>query len=146
MINLKFIYLLIEGIALGAGAILPGISSGVLCVIFGIYDKLINSVLEFFNDVKKNIKFLTPILIGIGIGVILFGNILRTIFELCPIQTKFTFMGLIIGCIPSLITTANKKDGFRLHYLLYSFITLSIAIIDRSTFCVHSYILTPICI
>ena len=30
----------IIGILLGSGAILPGISSGVLCVIFGIYDKL----------------------------------------------------------------------------------------------------------
>ena len=35
------------GILIGAGAILPGISSGVLCVIFGIYEKLVNSVLNF---------------------------------------------------------------------------------------------------
>ena len=33
-----------KGILIGAGAILPGISSGVLCVIFGIYDKLIYSI------------------------------------------------------------------------------------------------------
>ena len=31
-----------KGIAIGAGAILPGISSGVLCVIFGIYEKLLD--------------------------------------------------------------------------------------------------------
>ena len=39
-----------KGIAIGSGAILPGISSGVLCVIFGIYEKLLDSILNFFND------------------------------------------------------------------------------------------------
>lgn len=38
-----------QGIALGAGAILPGVSSGVLCVIFGIYENLVNSVLRNFS-------------------------------------------------------------------------------------------------
>ncbi len=37
------------GILIGAGAILPGISSGVLCVVFGIYDRLIESVLGFLR-------------------------------------------------------------------------------------------------
>ena len=42
------------GILIGGGAILPGISSGVLCVIFGIYEKLLDSILNFFKDIKKN--------------------------------------------------------------------------------------------
>ena len=37
-----FVSSIFKGIALGAGAILPGISSGVLCVIFGIYEKLLD--------------------------------------------------------------------------------------------------------
>lgn len=53
----------IKGVAIGAGAILPGVSSGVLCVIFGIYDKLVNSILNFFDNWKKNLHFLLPILI-----------------------------------------------------------------------------------
>lgn len=42
-----------KGILIGAGAILPGISSGVLCVVFGIYEKLVDSVLGIFKDFKK---------------------------------------------------------------------------------------------
>ena len=42
------------GIAIGSGAILPGISSGVFCVIFGIYEKLIDSILNFIKYTKKN--------------------------------------------------------------------------------------------
>ena len=40
-----------KGILIGAGAILPGISSGVLCVIFGLYEKLLNSILGFFKNI-----------------------------------------------------------------------------------------------
>ena len=47
---------IIKGIFIGAGAIVPGVSSGVLCVIFGIYEKLLDSVLNFFKDMKKNLK------------------------------------------------------------------------------------------
>lgn len=61
------VYDFFKGILIGAGAILPGISSGVLCVIFGIYDKLVSSIVNFFSDTKKNFKFLFPILLGIGV-------------------------------------------------------------------------------
>ena len=111
---MNFILSIIKGIALGAGAILPGISSGVLCVIFGIYEKLIDSILGFFKDIKSNFKFLFPILVGIGIGIILFGNILKYLFTMFPRQTNFAFIGLILGCIPSLLKTVNKKSKFRI--------------------------------
>ena len=107
---MKLIYRFCMGVFIGAGAILPGISSGVLCVIFGIYDKLINSVLGFFKDIKTNFKFLFPIVTGVGIGVILFGNILKTMFTLYPIQTNFAFIGLILGCVPNLFKIANKSE------------------------------------
>ena len=41
------------GILLGTGAILPGISSGVICVILGMYDKLVESIFNLFKDFKK---------------------------------------------------------------------------------------------
>ena len=50
---MTFLYNILIGILIGAGAILPGISSGVLCVIFGIYDKLIDSILGFLKTLKK---------------------------------------------------------------------------------------------
>jgi len=61
---MDFINRFLKGTAIGAGAILPGISSGVLCVIFGIYQKLVDSVLGIFKDFKKNFIFLLPIGIG----------------------------------------------------------------------------------
>jgi len=61
---MDFINRFLKGTAIGAGAILPGISSGVLCVIFGIYQKLVDSVLGIFKDFKNNFIFLLPIGIG----------------------------------------------------------------------------------
>ena len=74
---MNFLVNCVKGIAIGAGAILPGISSGVLCVIFGIYEKLLDSILNFFKDLKNTSKFLTPIIIGAGIGILLISNILN---------------------------------------------------------------------
>lgn len=126
---MNFIINCIKGIALGAGAILPGISSGVLCVIFGIYEKLVDSVLNFFSDMKNNFKFLFPIIVGIAVGVVLFGNVLRFLFNNFPIQTKFCFIGVILGGIPALAKNANSKKGFRLHYLIYTVCTFMFTVL-----------------
>ena len=119
----------IKGVALGAGAILPGISSGVLCVIFGIYEKLINSILGFFRNIKENIKFLLPILLGIATGIILFGNLLVYLFENYNIPTHYAFIGLIIGSIPLIVKKGNNGNYFRLSYLFYTIISLLITLI-----------------
>ena len=126
---MNFILDCIKGFFIGAGAILPGISSGVLCVIFGIYETLIDSVLNFFKSPKKYFKFLLPLILGEIIGVILFGNLLKTLFALYPTQTKFAFLGLILGCVPSLFNIANSKKGFRLHYLIYTVISFLLTFI-----------------
>ncbi len=127
---MNFIKKLCFGIAIGSGAILPGISSGVLCVILGIYDKLVDSVIHFFSDMKKNFMFLFPILLGMGIGIITFGNILKVLFEKCYVPTAFCFIGLILGAVPLLIKKANNKKGFRLHYVLYFLITFLLTIVS----------------
>lgn len=127
---MKFIIEFLKGIAIGAGAILPGISSGVLCVIFGIYEELIDSILNFFKDIKKNLIFLFPILLGVSIGVIIFSKLLLFLFQTYPNQTKSMFIGLILGCLPILFKQANQVKGFRLHYLLYLTFTLLLGLLS----------------
>lgn len=126
---MNFILDCIKGFAIGAGAILPGISSGILCVVFGIYEKLVNSILNLFTDIKSNIKFLFPILIGASIGVIFFGNVLKYLFDNFYMQTMFVFIGIILGGIPSIVKTANGKNGFRLHYLIYTLFTFLLTLL-----------------
>ena len=113
---MKFLSNCLKGVAIGSGAILPGISSGVFCVIFGIYEKLLDSILNFFSDIKSNLKFLLPIIIGVGLGIILFGNLLNFCIYKFPIQTNCIFIGLILGSIPALLFAS-----FRFWHWLYLF-------------------------
>lgn len=131
-----------KGIAIGAGAILPGLSSGVLCVIFGIYEKILDSFLHFFQDFKKNFTFLFPILLGTILGVLFFSKILNFVLYAYPMQTKSTFVGLILTSIPSLLKDINKKHKFKLHYILYLIFSLILGIftvILEKNFVSHSY-------
>ncbi len=123
------IFNIFKGILIGAGAILPGISSGVLCVIMGIYEKLLDSVLNFFKDIKKNAKYLFPIILGGIIGIVLFSNLLNYFFYQYPIQTKSIFIGLIIGTIPQLIKEINKKEKSNKKNNIYMIIAMIIGIV-----------------
>lgn len=119
-----------KGILIGAGAILPGISSGVLCVIFGLYENLLNSVLGFFKNIRKNFKFLFPICSGGLLGVLIFSKLLNYMLYAYPVQTKSTFVGLILSTVPSLIKDVNKKEKFRLHYLFYLITALILGLLS----------------
>lgn len=50
---MKYFYNFLIGILMGFGAILPGVSSGVFCVIFGIYEKLVNSIINFLRILRQ---------------------------------------------------------------------------------------------
>ena len=107
---MKYLFNFFIGILIGFGAILPGISSGVFCVIFGIYEKLITSILHPFKNPKESLTFLLPITFGVIFGVILFGNIIKYIFEHYKNYSCFVFMGLILGTIPSLFKQTTKRE------------------------------------
>ena len=125
---MDFIFNIFKGILIGAGAILPGISSGVFCVIFGIYEKIIDSILYFFKNIKENIKFLFPLIIGAIFGVLIFSNILNYLIYKFPIQSKSIFAGLILGSMPALIKDINSKESFKPINLLYTLFAFCIAI------------------
>lgn len=110
MINLNSLSNFIKGIFIGSGAILPGISSGVICMVVGLYEKLLDSVLNFFKDLKGNLKFLFPIASGGIIGIILFSNIIFYCFNTIPCQTKSLFIGLLLGSI-YILAKSNLKDN-----------------------------------
>jgi len=101
----------IKGIFIGLGAILPGISSGVICIIVGLYEKLLDSVLNFFKDIKNNSKFLFPIASGAIVGIILFSKAILYCFNTIPCQTKSLFIGLLIGSILILAKSNKKNDN-----------------------------------
>ena len=82
----------------------------------------------FFKNIKSNFKFLFPIVSGAIIGIVIFGNILKYLFFAYPIQIKYVFIGLILGSIPKLINDVQKKADFKPYCLVFTFLSLAVAI------------------
>ena len=91
--------LLFKGIIIGIGKIIPGVSGSMLAVSMGLYENLIYSVNNFFDNPKKNFFFLTKLAIGVLIGIVLFSNIIKYFLEEYYIYTMTLFIGLILGGI-----------------------------------------------
>ena len=67
---LQFISRIIKGAVVGVGAILPGISGGVLSVVFGIYRPLMEFLAHPVKEFKRKAWFFLPILIGFVLGIL----------------------------------------------------------------------------
>ena len=101
----------LKGIVAGIGGISPGLSGSVLLIIFGLYQKTLDALATLFKDFKRNIRFLLPLLLGMGIGVLAFSKVLDFLLEYHEIPTRFAFLGLILGTVP-LFYKEVRKNGF----------------------------------
>lgn len=106
---IEFIVKVIQGTLIGVGAVLPGISGGVLCVVFGIYKTVMELLAEPFKNFKTHLPKLLPIILGVVIGFLGIANILSVILEKYPSQSICVFVGLIGGMLPSLFKEAGKQ-------------------------------------
>ena len=89
-----------KGIVVGLGAVAPGLSGSILLVIFGLYRKTIEAISTLFKNFKKNMLFLIPLGFGILGGIFLFSKLVDWLLINFEMQTRFTFLGLIIGSVP----------------------------------------------
>ncbi len=108
----------LKGIVIGLGAIAPGLSGSILLVIFGLYQKTITAISTIFRNFKKNMKFLVPLGLGILLGIILFSKIIDWLLTTFEMQTRYAFLGFILGSIPLFYQEVRKK-GFHTKYYLY---------------------------
>lgn len=105
------LYSIFSGVIIGAGVVLPGVSGSVIAIMLGIYDKVIYLLNDNSKKLVSKIKDLLPLLFGLLIGVILFGNILLFFFNKYEIQIRYIFMGLILGGVPVLNKEIKDKGG-----------------------------------
>lgn len=104
--------LLFKGIIIGIGKIIPGVSGSMLAVSMGLYENLIYSVNNFFDNPKKNFKFLFKIGIGIILSIIFFSNIILLLLNRYYLITVFLFIGLILGSIDEIRSKTIKKNNY----------------------------------
>ncbi len=100
---------LLKGALIGIGFILPGLSGGVLAVIFGIYNPLIRFLANLKHKFIHNVIFFLPVAIGAAIGIVLFAIVVEKAFGIYAAQFVCLFVGFVAGTFPSLYKTAGKE-------------------------------------
>lgn len=118
----------LKGIVVGLGAVAPGLSGSILMVIFGLYQKVVSTVSHIFKGFKKNMLFLCPLAVAIGIGAVIFSKLIDLPMTAFPMQTNFAFLGLVLGTLPVLVGEV-KKEGLRPRHYLYTAVAFAAAFV-----------------
>lgn len=128
---LSTILLFFQGALVGTGAILPGISGGVLCVAFRIYEPMMELLAHPFKALKKYYAMFIPIILGGCVGFVLLAKVIEKFLAASEIGAMMLFIGLICGTIPGLFrkavaTKPNRGWGLFIVLLFASFIGFSV--------------------
>ena len=108
---------LVAGLAIGAGAAIPGVSGAAIAVIFHVYEDIIGAVNNFRKKFGWAIKVLIPILLGIIIAVVACIIIFSYAFEYLMFVLICVFAGFLIGSFPG-ITDEVKGEKLNKKYVL----------------------------
>ena len=107
--RLKLVLLFFQGMLVGTGAILPGVSGGVLCIAFGFYEPMVELFAHPFRTLRRQYQLFIPILLGCGTGFLLLARAVELMLKLAPVATTALFTGLICGTIPGLMKKSGSK-------------------------------------
>ena len=122
------ILLMIKGMIIGIANIIPGVSGGTLMITLGVYEKIIETISHFFKNIKKNLKFITPLGIGLALAILLFSKLIYFSLSKFPFATTFFFIGLILGGIPLLWRKVKIKTRKISNWLVF-FITFTLVVV-----------------
>ena len=115
---MDFLTLLLKGFIVGMAKIIPGVSGALIAISFGIYEKSIKAISEFFKNPITNFLYLFPIVLGILLSISLTSGLILYFINNYYFPTILLFIGLIMGGIPSLIDNINIKKVKFIHILI----------------------------
>lgn len=108
----------VKGVLVGIGFITPGLSGGVLAVVFGIYEPLMRFLAHLREKFVKNFLYFLPVGIGGVVGVVAFSAVVDYAFAHFAAQFTWLFIGFIAGTFPSLFKTSGKQGRKWWHWVL----------------------------
>ncbi len=139
----------IQGAIIGVGAILPGVSGGVLCVAFGLYEPLMEFLTNPKKGLKENYKMFIPFFIGWALGFVLLAKVCELFFSFAPDVAIFLFFGLVCGTIPEMFKKsedANKNTSWTpfvislaVSYILFHIIEAGEAVVLPANFITFAF-------
>lgn len=119
-----------RGFCMALADSVPGVSGGTVAFILGFYDKFINSLNNIISGSKEEridaIKFLTKLLAGWAVGMILAVLFLSSAFESHIYAVSSLFLGFIIFAIPLIIKEEKESLIGKYKYLIFTVIGIVI--------------------
>ena len=121
------------GLLVGIANIIPGVSGGTIIVILGLFDKLMEAISNVFKvkisfkERLENLWFVLQVVIGAGIGLVLFAKVLNYLFSHFELQTLAFFAGLLLLSLPML--KKEELNGKKTNYLFFILGIITIALI-----------------
>lgn len=109
---------LLKGVLVGIGAILPGLSGGMLAASMHIYTDLIEALNDFSRKPFAAAKRIWHYLIGIVLGVLIGFLFIALLYQYIPIPTTFVFLGIILSTLPEYYQKIEIKTLKLKHYLV----------------------------
>lgn len=134
---------LLKGILVGIGFITPGLSGGVLAVVFGIYEPLMRFMGNIREKFIKNMIYFIPVGIGGVIGIVAFSAVVDFAFSHYPGQFTWLFIGFIAGTFPSLLKTSGKEGRKWGHWVLLGLFAVGTVFLMRWMENIRTVQLTP---
>ncbi|MFB9860545.1 DUF368 domain-containing protein [Salinicoccus siamensis] len=110
-----------KGFLMGTCELIPGVSSGTMALLLGIYDQFLGAISRIVSkDYKKAILFLVPLVVGMGIAIVTLSSLIDYLLKAHTVPTHWFFIGLVLGVVPMLLRISNYKVEFRTaHYLIF---------------------------
>lgn len=129
---MQYIAIFLKGLVIGVANIIPGVSGGTMALVLGIYERMINAIhnislqtvksglmlftfkKEAFDDFVEEMKkidfiFLTLIMIGAAVSIVLLAKFTTTMIETQHDPTYGFFFGLILASVVVPYKVIRKK-------------------------------------
>lgn len=142
MIILKSFLLIVKGFVIGIGKVIPGVSGSMLAISLGLYEKCLEAITHFFQNITQNFYLLFHVGIGVLLAIVLGSKIIAFFMAHYYLSTTLLFLGMIIGGMPSQWKTICSYQRTKSHFFLFSIaflfvISLSFIKVD------YHYLISP---
>ncbi|MBN2669315.1 MAG: DUF368 domain-containing protein [Bacteroidales bacterium] len=145
---MKYIWLFLKGIGMGAANVIPGVSGGTVALITGIFETFIDSIKSLnvqafklilhgnFKAFAKHINlwFLIAVFSGIAVSILSFAKLLDYLFNNYPVYIWSFFFGLILASVLFVSKTIEKWNwSVVLNFVIGTFVAVSIAMLNPAS-------------
>lgn len=103
------IKLILQGFIIGIGKIIPGVSGAMFAMMFGVYEKALNTISNLKTELFKNLKFMMLLGGSILLAIILGSGVIKYSLDKYYLETMFLFIGMMTAGIHPLFKNVKGQ-------------------------------------